>query len=79
MAKFIKKPVVVEAEQFDPLGVWPTGVMADPRSVTGYSIGTLENVTQGHEVTPGDWIITGTTGERYPCKDHIFREIYDPE
>ena len=26
---------------------------------------------------PGDWIITGAKGERYPCKDDIFRATYE--
>ncbi len=26
---------------------------------------------------PGDWIITGISGERYPCKDKIFRKTYE--
>lgn len=26
---------------------------------------------------PGDWIITGTKGEEYPCKPDIFAEIYE--
>ena len=26
----------------------------------------------------GDWIITGIKGERYPCKDEIFKASYDP-
>lgn len=79
MAKYRKKPVVIDAEQFFPDNKpWPVGVTTDPNSPTGYSIGTLENVAQGHEVTAGDWIITGTQGERYPCKADIFRTIYEP-
>lgn len=27
---------------------------------------------------PGDWIITGVKGERYPCKPDIFAETYEP-
>ena len=27
---------------------------------------------------PGDWIIEGTAGERYPCKPEIFDTIYEP-
>jgi hypothetical protein len=27
---------------------------------------------------PGDWIITGIKGERYPCRDDIFRATYEP-
>ncbi len=73
-----KKPVVVEAEQFLVVQQpWPEGVMEDSKSPTGYSIGTLENTASGHEVTPGDWIITGVRGERYPCKPEIFEETYE--
>ena len=27
---------------------------------------------------PGDWIITGVNGERYPCKPDIFEKTYEP-
>jgi hypothetical protein len=27
---------------------------------------------------PGDWIITGVHGERYPCKPDIFALTYEP-
>lgn len=27
---------------------------------------------------PGDWIITGVEGEKYSCKDEIFRQTYEP-
>lgn len=30
-----------------------------------------------HEVTPGDWIITGIKGEKYPCKPDIFEATYE--
>lgn len=78
MAKYRKKPVVIDAEQFQ-LGKnpWPAGVKADAVSPTGYSIGTLES-REGHEVTPGDWIITGVKGEKYPCKPDIFDLTYEP-
>ena len=26
---------------------------------------------------PGDWIITGVAGERYPCKPAIFEATYE--
>jgi len=29
-------------------------------------------------VSPGDMIITGIEGERYPCKPSIFAASYDP-
>lgn len=37
-------------------------------------IDTLEGV---HIVCPGDWVITGIKGERYPCKPDIFAATYD--
>ncbi|WP_371378858.1 hypothetical protein [Sporomusa aerivorans] len=38
-------------------------------------INTLEGP---HEVSPGDYIITGVKGERYPCKPDIFHMTYEP-
>ena len=37
-------------------------------------IKTLEGVMVGN---PGDWLITGVAGERYPCRDDIFRATYE--
>jgi len=37
-------------------------------------IDTLEG---GHIVCPGDWVITGVAGERYPCKPAIFHATYE--
>lgn len=28
------------------------------------------------KASPGDWIITGVHGERYPCKPDIFEKTY---
>lgn len=39
-------------------------------------VATLEG---GHIVCPGDWIITGVAGERYPCKPDVFAATYAPE
>ena len=27
---------------------------------------------------PGDWIVTGPKGERYPCKPAVFHATYEP-
>ena len=40
----------------------------------GFSVETLEGKMSGN---PGDWLIIGVNGERYPCKDEIFRKTYD--
>lgn len=39
--------------------------------------GWIDNLEVGHDVCVGDWIITGTQQERYPCKPGIFNEIYE--
>lgn len=28
-------------------------------------------------VSPGDWIVTGVMGEKYPCKPDIFEMTYE--
>lgn len=38
-------------------------------------IATLEGDMRA---APGDWVITGINGERYPCKPDIFEKTYDP-
>lgn len=40
--------------------------------------GWIDTKEGGHIVCPGDWIITGIQGERYPCKPDIFEAIYEP-
>ncbi len=37
-------------------------------------IDTLEGQMKAE---PGDWIITGIHGEKYPCKCDIFEKTYD--
>lgn len=77
MTKYRKKPVVVDAVQFFPdQKPWPGGIKEDAASPTGYSIGTLES-REGHEVTPGDFVITGVKGECYACKPDIFEMTYE--
>lgn len=80
MSKFRKRPVVIEAEQFDPgAEEWPfeAEMWASPVIRTGdnaYAINTLEGP---YIVTPGNWIIRGIKGEFYVCKDEIFRLTYE--
>jgi len=39
--------------------------------------GWIDTLEGGHIVCPGDWIITGIKGERYPCKPDIFNATYE--
>ena len=71
MAKFRKKPVVIEATQW-----FKDGDHSEVKLVHKgeYAIKTLEGYMQ---VTEGDWIITGVKGEHYPCKPDIFELTYE--
>jgi hypothetical protein len=40
--------------------------------------GWIDTLEGGHNVCPGDWIITGVKNERYPCKPDIFEITYEP-
>ena len=81
MTKFRKKPIIVEAEQWLP-GAEIDGVDSShaARLVNNLLIdhAWIETLEGGHIVSPGDWIITGIAGEKYPCRDEIFRETYEP-
>ncbi len=78
MAKFRKRPVVIEAEQWFP-GKVVEGVIEGPyisgdEQLYAAKCPTREGV---FGVTPGDWIITGVMGEKYPVKPDIFEMTYD--
>lgn len=90
MGKFRKKPVVIEAEQFNPkvAGGTRNGFEATVRTgeiFMDYEVYADERgpfllipTLEGNmRADPGDWIITGVKGERYPCKDDIFQATYD--
>ena len=77
--KYRKRPVVIEAEQFDPVYQdLPFKGRGDPCCLdpaTGkWYIETLEGKLW---CTPGDMIIKGVKGEFYPCKPGIFISTYE--
>lgn len=81
MAKFRKKPVVIEATQWHTHGDHPAVVPATYAQATWAEWqmqGWVPTLEGGHVVTPGDWIITGVKGEHYPCKPDIFEATYEP-
>jgi hypothetical protein len=86
MAKFRKKPVVVEAEQFDgsrecasrlsllyASNVWPE--FGESSEFTGRMV--IDTLEGRMIASKGDWIITGVNSERYPCKPDIFEKTYE--
>lgn len=40
--------------------------------------GCIDTLEGWHRVCPGDLIITGVEGERYPCKPSVFKATYEP-
>lgn len=87
MGLFLKKPIEVEATQWFPKkeveGVVYTmndrrGNMVSRCDEMGNTKPVIKTLEGWYNVTPGDWIITGISGEKYPCKDDIFRKTYDP-
>jgi hypothetical protein len=85
MKKYRKKPVVIEAKQWFKMGDHPMvyEVMGNSTEMHGWLVmtptGCYEIRTPEGRMTvaPGDWIITGVTGEHYPCKPDIFEMTYE--
>jgi len=76
MPRFRKKPIEIEAEQWFP-GKQVAGVVERDNTNyhhAGHFVETLEGLMK---VSPGDWIITGVKGEKYPCKPDIFAATYE--
>ncbi|MBZ1505966.1 hypothetical protein J6K59_01435 [Leuconostoc mesenteroides] len=84
MNKYQKKPVVVEAIQYDDkpetdielqekFGIDPVRVSYKNPDDPILIIETLEGEMKAHV---GDYIIRGVHGELYPCKPDIFEETY---
>jgi hypothetical protein len=84
MAKYRKRPVVIEAIQWmpDANGVntnpipleWGNGPRVADDGGQTLIIRTLEGDMRAE---PGDWIIRGVKGEFYPCKPDIFAATYE--
>jgi len=85
MPFFTKKPVTIEAIQYDGSSEsadrilrWIAineGVAAQSMDEGKLVIETLEGA---HLASAGDWIIKGVAGEFYPCKPSIFDQTYEP-
>ena len=92
MGKFRKKPVVIEAWQFDGterhahwfLDKFPDRTLSalvptdsiDDRQKEVMLV--IPTLEGNHNASPGDWIIQGVKGELYPCKPDIFEMTYEP-
>ena len=88
MPMYRKKPVVIEAIQWDGTESCIQRIKAQfpaietcaksgqlkSDEVTHWRIATLEG---SHIVSVGDYVIKGVAGEFYPCKPGIFEATYE--
>lgn len=91
MAKYRKKPVVIEAEVFKrgmEDGLHFKDDLSDfaKKNLKGFEVGDvhdtvvypyIETLEGKMYISPGDYVITGIEGERYPCKPDIFEATYE--
>ncbi len=76
---FRKKPVVIEAVQFN--GRNPAQIMGFTKSTATLDEDGLIRIhtLEGWMIASvGDWIIKGVKGEFYPVKPDIFEATYEP-
>lgn len=83
MAKYRKRPVVIEAMQFteDHADAIQEFIGRDRENGTarnGPSYVEIRTLEGTMHAVPGDWIIKGVAGEFYPCKPDIFEATYEP-
>jgi hypothetical protein len=92
MPMFTKKPVTIEARQFDGTAEsvaemigWMSSngtIAASDYRVnldpTATYVVVIPTLEGPHDANPGDWIIKGVKGEFYPCKPDIFALTYAP-
>ena len=80
MAKYIKRPVVIEAVQWTGNNINEVRAHSDGSPIHYMGDGQLGITTLEGVMTasPLDWIIRGVKGEIYPCKPDIFAILYEP-
>lgn len=70
MTPYKSRVVTIHAEQFNGTNDHPEIRVG----TEGFYVSTLEGPLT---IRVGDWLIQGTEGEFYPCKDSVFRRKYE--
>jgi hypothetical protein len=83
MAKYRKKPVVIEAVQWQGTKqswneIMDMGLTRWKPGDTGSETFIIETLEGDHLVRKGDYVIKGVKGEFYPCKPDVFEATYEP-
>jgi hypothetical protein len=85
MAKYRKKPVVIEAVQYtgknsgEIAEFMNTPIRTKTSPEEGNPLGkiAIETLEGDMTVSEYDWVIKGVNGEYYPCKPEIFELTYE--
>ena len=77
--KFVKKPIVIEAVQWDGNNLHEVMTFGGQNLVFAGNYNQILIYTKEGtmQASVGDWIIKGIKGEFYPCKPDIFEATYE--
>jgi hypothetical protein len=84
MNKFRKKPIEIEAIQFngwnfEKITNWMLDNITDEIYPSCFKETMVIKTLEGDMIASvGDYIIKGVKGEFYPCKPDIFEQTYEP-
>lgn len=76
--KFRKKPVVVDAVQWDGHNADEISKFLDTPAIVINKKIRLKTLEGTMYADVKDWVIKGVQGEFYPCKPDIFEKTYEP-
>ena len=78
MSHYRKKPVVIEAVQWEGNNLSDIQDFYRRDSILIGDTICIQTLEGTMTANIGDWIIKGVKGEFYPCKPHIFAATYEP-
>lgn len=74
--KYCKKPVVIEAIQWDGYNLEELQKFVGSALTYDEKL-TIHTLEGDHVANVGDYVIKGVQGEFYPCKPEIFAKTYE--
>lgn len=78
MAKYRKRPPVVEAVEWQP-GVVVDALCTRAECDSGVDGAHVHTARGAIALAPGDFIVTDENGRTFPCKPDVFHIAYEPE
>lgn len=86
MKKYVSRPIVIEAAQWNGTTIREAKEFCEKHGMPEFRIGAINGMTGliiptlegNHVASKGDYIVKGTAGEYYPVKPDIFEYKYAP-